>query len=67
MKKQIEEVGIPYTHPDQLIEDVLCEQIMEKSTKLVINYLVNKIESLVFKINYLKSCVKGTNKQYRKI
>lgn len=66
MKTRIEEVGIPYTHPDQLIEDVLCGQIMEESTKLVINHLVNKVESL-FKINYLKSCVKETNKQYRKI
>lgn len=33
LKKRIEEVGIPYTHPDQLIEDVLCGQIMEESTK----------------------------------
>lgn len=66
MKKRIEEVGIPYTHPDQLIEDVLCGQITEES-KLVINHLINKIESLVFKINCLKSCVKGTNKQYKKM
>lgn len=50
LQKRIEEVGIPYTHPDQLIEDVLCGQIMEESTKLV-NHLVNKIESHVFKIN----------------
>lgn len=31
----MEEVGTPYTNPDQLIEDVLRDQIMEDDTRHV--------------------------------
>ncbi|XP_060822999.1 baculoviral IAP repeat-containing protein 7 isoform X2 [Bombus pascuorum] len=33
LKKRMEEIGTPYTNSDQLIEDVLCDQIMEESTR----------------------------------
>ena len=34
LKRRMEEVGTPYTNPDQLIEDVLRDQIMEDDTRL---------------------------------
>ncbi|XP_003492056.1 putative inhibitor of apoptosis isoform X3 [Bombus impatiens] len=33
LKKRMEEIGTPYTNSDQLIEDVLCDQIMEELTR----------------------------------
>lgn len=63
LKKRMEEIGTPYTNSDQLIEDVLCNQIMEESTRLVTNKIICYISkpSLLELIIMLNHNAKGAN------